>query len=148
MSTALRKRVASAFILFVAVWPLVHYGLCRTFDINPWKFNGFAMYTVPVRQIELVYVGIGNGREERIEPFEHPALAKEAKRFQQGVWTLGRLYPPHLLANMIFDEFPQYDEVLVVTGVYRINRETKLMDLDQRHYRYTRPGRDAAHPEE
>lgn len=139
MRTGLRKRLASVLILFVVVWPLVHFALCKTFDINPWKFYGFAMYTVPMRQIELSYVGFTNGEPERINPYRNENVKDEANRFYRNVWILGKLYPPHLLADQLLDEFPQYEEILVVEGVYRINRETKLMDLYQRQYRYSRP---------
>ena len=42
-----KRRFAGVALLAFAVWPLVQYSLTQRYRLDPWKFMGWAMYTVP-----------------------------------------------------------------------------------------------------
>ena len=41
-----KRRLATALLIVFRTWPLVHYQLVRVYRLDPWKFGGWAMYTV------------------------------------------------------------------------------------------------------
>src|SRR5688500_10655944 len=43
----LRIRIARLLTAVVILWPLAHVPLVRAFELSPWSFGGFAMYTTP-----------------------------------------------------------------------------------------------------
>jgi hypothetical protein len=50
LSQKQRERVMIARIALVSalgIWPPVHIALVQVFDVNPWKFGGWAMYASP-----------------------------------------------------------------------------------------------------
>lgn len=43
-----KRRLAAAVLAVFTAWPFVHIGLVHAYDLNPWKFGGWAMYTTAV----------------------------------------------------------------------------------------------------
>lgn len=46
MPTASKRRVLTAFVTVLMIWPAFHFALARTLKIHPWGLAGWAMYAV------------------------------------------------------------------------------------------------------
>ncbi len=46
MLTDKKKRTLAGFLTALILWPALHFWLAKTVDINPWRFAGWAMYSV------------------------------------------------------------------------------------------------------
>lgn len=46
----MKRRLARALVVFVALWPAVTLVLQFTFHVDPWKLMSFGMYSVPPRR--------------------------------------------------------------------------------------------------
>lgn len=69
----MRRRLARAVVVFVAVWPLVTLVLQFGFHVDPWKLMSFGMYSVPPRRTATL--GALGG-----EPAEWPELDPKTAR--------------------------------------------------------------------
>lgn len=64
-----KRRIVFVLLLAFALWPLVHHALVRSLDLNPWKYGGWAMYTVPVISPEIALFVVREGaRDAAFEP--------------------------------------------------------------------------------
>lgn len=77
----MKRRLARALVVFVAVWPAVTLVLQRTCAVDPWKLMSFGMYSVPPRRasdrasVRAVTLGTLSG-----ETAEWPQLDAETAR--------------------------------------------------------------------
>ena len=113
MSGRKRSAVHAGLILF-ALWPAVHIGLVRVWEVNPWKLAGWGMYAAPQIPAELRVscftpdaVGVYPLRSlpAELEVLEHAFL-----RSRLG---LGQLVQPTALARALLAHYPAIDGVSI-----------------------------------
>jgi hypothetical protein len=63
MSFATKRILACILLVAVCIWPMAHYGLVRALDLNPWKWFGWAMYTVPPMRVRARAISVEDGRQ-------------------------------------------------------------------------------------
>lgn len=140
MSGGIKRRAILALLLVVALWPLLHRVLVARYDLNPWKFFGFAMYCVPTLEPQLrLHVDYG-GRVEVLD-VSQPDFARvraeiEVYQHDRGVW--GDLATPDRVAAAVFEVLtrPESVEVEVIDPYF--DRETARIAAKRPRYRYPR----------
>ena len=93
------------------VWPLLHFGLVRAYDMNPWKLGGLAMYTAPPESYGVDIYGYATGDRVNVSLSRTDnALFGE---FVHRSRVLGRLVSPRQLAEQLLSGNSELDAVVV-----------------------------------
>ncbi len=115
-----RRRVASALLAFVALWPFVTLWLQARWDVDPWKLMSFGMYAAPGRRPADVRLAMTVQRGEAWEPVAEAEVPAEAAAFLEWRRTLGRLASPAALGRAL----------LARAGATRARIEVRELRLD------------------
>lgn len=138
MSIERKKRVVVVLLLVLACWPLVHRALVARYDLNPWKFFGFAMYCVPTLQPQVrLHVDYGGRLETLDDSAPHFAqLRSEVLRFkhQRGIW--GDLATPERVAEALFEVLTQAKAVEVEVIDPHLDSKSATIAATRPRYRY------------
>jgi len=142
LSTAARVRVAASVVLVTMLWPFGHYFLSVRYDVNPWKLWGMAMYcTTHETTLHFTY----RGDDGEIRPLAldslGPELRARALQHYRRRATLGRLYPLDGLAREILAARPDVDELIMKSGVKRLDAASGRFARSERMHRYARENR-------
>lgn len=125
MSAGSRPVVMRVLALCVVLWPLAHAALVARFEIDPWEFFGWAMYSQPAARVQ-VRVEVGRGGE--LEPLRAMgALRKEIERYARRRTALGRLASPRTLADTVFAADPSIETVEIVHRRIRLDQESAML---------------------
>ena len=74
-----KRRLAAAILAAFTAWPIVHFALVRAYDLDPWKFGGWAMYTVTGFLPKIDVFALGEEGREQLGLGSHRFLrAREA----------------------------------------------------------------------
>ncbi len=133
---------ARAWLMALAaltVWPVLHFSLVERFELNPWKFFGFAMYCRPTLPVRTTIEVIEDGRSVAVRIDQMPGPVRGALRdFSRNRSVLGTFREPEPVADWIFRIRPQADEVRIEVRHARIDPETGLIVEDRYPYAYRR----------
>ncbi len=130
-----KKRIVFAALMLVVVWPLVHHGLVRRYEINPWKFFGWSMYCIQPGRLELLFFPVADGGESPKWYAGQPAELTDAigeYLNRRRVW--GLLLPPDEVASAVFDHAPRLNKVRL--EVSETVMDTRTSRLGQRTHQY------------
>jgi hypothetical protein len=133
MSTETKRRVVFSVLCVFALWPLAHRGLVARYDLDPWRFFGWAMYCQPKLPLR---VGIDAWRAGvRLSVPETAALANERRRYlaRRAVW--GSLLPPDDLAQEVLDQAAA-DDVRIEVRRLVLDPATSRIVTREQVYRY------------
>lgn len=141
--TAVKRRVVEAIVVWVAVWPAVHFGLSEAYGINPWKLFGFAMYSVPGPRGGVRLVGLlPDGRAVRLDRQQLSDDERALLDRYHSYWSeLGELASPSRLVDGVLARRPELESLVVDTIRYRIDRGTARVAVDEHRVRHHRDGR-------
>lgn len=111
-----RKKLAvGALLLALFTWPLVHAGLVYFFDMNPWKFFGWAMYCVPPPGVRIELYEV---RGDQLRPLPAAARTHDELEAQREYLKLrvdtGSIHPPDLIARHTFAAYPPVERLRIV----------------------------------
>ncbi len=113
-STRFRTGLLAAIVVFVALWPLAHRLLVARYQINPWKFGGFAMYVTYVSSIPGLFQVTSAG----FRPVDPAGLSPEARdafeRFRMRRSAFGRLVDPDEALRVVHADHPELEHAMVV----------------------------------
>jgi hypothetical protein len=134
-----KRALAIAVLVFVAVWPFVHRVLVAKYDINPWKLGGFAMYTTPTPPIQVVlFHKVGAS----LAPIDERELPRPVRRQADAFRTLrharGRLRRPDALGAAVLEARPDLDWVVIAVQRMRLDRKTARMTSTREQFVYER----------
>ena len=138
MSTS--KRIAVyAFLVAFTLWPLVHIGLVKRYDVNPWKLAGWGMYSAPqlpsyMRIVCLTPDEVGRYELSSVRPALEPAF----ERFLLMRRDLGRLVEPDAFARALLDHYSAIDGVEIVVVEPFLDRRTGMIEERSETYEYRR----------
>ena len=117
------------------IWPLFHIYLVRRFDMNPWKFAGWGMYSAPQLASQVrVFVWIGGTRRE-LKPasLELNRAIQDFRRLRRG---LRKLIRPGALARSIREFHPEVERLQIVVFQRVLNRKTGMIEEERDEYHY------------
>ena len=128
-----------ALLTVFTVWPLVHIGLVKRYDVNPWKLAGWGMYSAPqlpawVQLFGLTSDSVGIYELQTVQPALQPAVDRFLRR-RRG---LGQLAEPDALARAMLEYYPAVDGVRIVVVQPFLDRETGMIDERMATYEYRR----------
>jgi hypothetical protein len=130
MRLALKRRILLAILATLAVWPLVHMWFVKRYDLDPWRFFGFAMYAVPATYQWVHEIELRDGREVNLHPSK---LEPEPMRLHVSLMrqraVLGDLIEPHKLAEALFAARPELSGVKVLMHRLAVSRETSRIEV-------------------
>ena len=138
MTSRLRIRLATALVALILVWPPVQHGLSRTFELDPWSFFGFAMYSVPNFETT---VRAGALRGEGAEPDWNGipvASYRHLRDYALRRTRWGALLPPDRLAAELLERHDDLDGVVIRIRRYEIDSETERIVARERDHSYRR----------
>ena len=137
MSFATRKKVLVVLILFLAVWPLVHYALVRSYQISPWKFFGWAMYCRPENRISVFLAErTPTGLRALSRGVYTPPVMAEVRLFQRERQYYGFLASPERVAAALRKDSPGLHGLSVVVENLQLDPKTTRFRSDRVEYRY------------
>ncbi len=134
LSFTAKRRFVLALLLFVAAWPQAHRFLVASFEIDPWRLCGWAMYCTPKPRVEVALVPERGGRPIELElPLP---LREEANRFAERRAVLGRLVNPAALARGALERLDA-DSIVVTIQRDRLDPTTNRIAGTRRYFRYS-----------
>lgn len=132
MNSTRKARIVGVLITAIAVWPLVHHGLVRLYDVNPWKLFGFAMYAVPHQTTILkIESNAGSGWT----PFDsnNPQIQNTLRTYADRHSALGRLASPRKTAEFILHREPHLQAIRFSFEKRGISRTSARYEILAQH---------------
>ena len=128
-----RKRtIVHGWLIGFAVWPAVHIGLVKRWDVNPWKLMGWGMYAAPQMPAELRISGVRpDGSTVSLTDVDSYAFL----RARLGLGTLAR---PERLARAILDRDAALDGVTIEVDQPKVSRRSGIIEVRTTRYTYRR----------
>jgi hypothetical protein len=134
-----KKYLILLVLLAYVIWPMVHAAGVYLYDMNPWKFFGFAMYCVPPPGLTVLLTDVSTAKRVTLAPpevFERDSDRRN--RFLAQRLHTGSLLAPDVLADQVFAEYPGVMnlEIVMVHRVFDLNE--RKMVTRRYGYRYAR----------
>ena len=124
---SLKHKAYAAVVGLAALlaWPPLHFGLVERYELNPWKFFGFAMYCLPTLPVQLDIEMVEQGRVVRLPVRELPApLRALCRRFQIDRSVLGTFREARPIALWILRSRPKVEAVRIDVRHARLDPAT------------------------
>lgn len=135
----MKRFIVSAVLAFTAFWPLAHYGLVRTLELNNWKLGGWAMYATPQSRVLTALFTEVEGGYAQIRTETLPAdVQREQRRFERWRQCLGIITRPDDLGQAALAARPDVENVVVLVQRMYLDPGTALMESTRAEYRYRR----------
>jgi hypothetical protein len=139
--TRWKARLVLAGLIVLLSWPFAHYRLVQEYELDPWRFFGFAMYCRPTLPVEVTLEVQAGADRLRLEEEDLPLDGRRVTAgFRRARTLLGRLHPPGSVAAWAFRTYPTAREVAVEVRRAVIDPATGRVAVEARPYRYRRPG--------
>jgi len=143
----MKRIVMGLWLVAFAVWPLVHYELATTYELDPSKFGGWATFTAQVLAPNVVLFRIelhgartlNDIQAAKISPGEwSDDLRRLHKVYVSERATFGRLTPPpERLGRKLLEEHNETGMVLVAVQTRELNRGSGRIEADIEKYAYS-----------
>jgi len=115
----MKRRIIIVFLVAFTLWPLAHRVMVATFNVNPWKFYGWAMFCVPNPKTKVGVFAFKGQDKLPLSPTESDRADKAAYNFRRGI--LGSLTSPDDFASALLQRHPEVDGVGVVVVQYHVD---------------------------
>lgn len=143
MSLAIKRRVALAILAFSTIWPAAHYFVVERFNLNPWNWFGWAMYTQPSERI-LAYPFSPDGKPissqlSSLTKYQQDSIMAAYRPWSLNHLELGDFDDPDEFAYAILDAFKTWDSVRIEVVRYGLERESaSIQKRSTKSYEYSR----------
>ncbi len=125
LNLAGKARAALFGLVALLAWPPLHYGLVERYELNPWKFFGFAMYCRPTLPVQLDIEIVERGRVAQLPVRDLPLPLRAAcRRFAIDRSVLGTFREARPLALLLLRACPWADAVRIDVRHPRIDPTT------------------------
>lgn len=139
LSPAAKSRTALLALAALVIWPVLHFTMVQKYELNPWKFFGFAMYCSPTLPVRANIEVIEDGKSMSIDPNQLSRAGRGAmRRFVVSRGVLGTFEDPDPVAAWVFHLRPQAEEVRIEVLHAHIDRGTGRIVEDRYPYEYRR----------
>lgn len=138
----MKRRLVGGFLVLFALWPLVQHVLVRTWDVDPWRLFGWAMYCVPgpmktVRVVQISRDGRFAVRDTRGYDAELQSLVDRYRIRRQ---SIGRLASGDALARFVLERYPDWEGVALPVLTLSLDPETALSRFEVEQATWWRDG--------
>jgi len=134
-----KRTTVYAILVAFTLWPLVHIGLVRRYDVNPWKLAGWGMYSAPQLPVWLQLYAL---TPDSVGVYElqtvQPALQPAVDRFLRLRRGLRQIAVPDALARTMLDHYPAIDGVRIVVVQPFLDRHNGMIEERTTTYEYRR----------
>lgn len=128
-----KARIAVFGLAALLAWPPLHFRLVERYELNPWKFFGFAMYCCPTLPVQLDVEIVERGSVVRLPMGALPMPLRAAwRRFALDRSVLGTFRDARPLALRILRARPMAEAVRIDIRHAHIDRATGR--IVERHY--------------
>lgn len=131
------KRRGIVIVLCVlALWPAGHRLLAARYDVNPWKFFGWAMYCRPPGKITMeIRAPGGPASGLLLVPPDWEHLSGRFLRWRKHAGSLAR---PDRLGRILLEENPGLQEIEIDVRHTRLRSKSARVASQAFEYRYRR----------
>ena len=139
MTFTAKQRLVVAALAVLAVWPLAHRALVVRYDLDPWRFFGWAMYCTPKLPTDIYLFAVENGVRVPVDPQSlTPAQRRSVYALlrRRSVW--GSLASPEHVGSTILAAKPEADAVEVVVSKWYLDPATAQIATRDERYRFQR----------
>lgn len=139
MTLAAKQRLVVSVLAVLAVWPLAHRVLVWRYDLDPWRFFGWAMYCTPKLPAEVHLFAIEDGARVPVELgslTRAQRRAVHALRRRRSLW--GTLASPARAGAALLAARPGASAVEVEVKKWFLDPATATIDTHVEAYRFQR----------
>jgi hypothetical protein len=137
----MKVNVLSAAIAVVLIWPLIHAVMVRMFDVNSWKFGGWAMYSRLGPHVEVSIYRGAVSQADKLDLATMPAAVQSAAReYRDSTSQYGTLVRPDALSTAALNAVPAR-AVVVQRDSFFLDAETDRLAIRRTLFTYPRGGR-------
>jgi hypothetical protein len=141
LTLAAKQRLVVAVLAVLAAWPLAHRALVQRYDLDPWRFFGWAMYCTPKLPADVYLFAIENGARipvsfDELTPAQRRSVY--ALRARRVLW--GTFASPSRAGAAVLAARPKADVAEVVVSKWYLDPTTATIATHDERYRFTRPG--------
>lgn len=149
LSTRIKQRGVLALLVALSLWPMAHHVMVRTFEMDPWRLLGFAMYAAPkptlkVRVVDLAWAPETPQAERELPAAVVHAFDEELEALRAGRQTLGRLDPWRARMASMFDVLPLEVGKISILLSRRVLADDAMLVHRPIHLECLRPQEDEA----
>ncbi len=137
MTLATKRRLVAGGLIVLALWPLAHRVLVARFELDPWRFFGWAMYCTPKLPVRVHLFAVTDGQRERIE------IRTLKRRVRRAVYALprrravfGRLASPAPVGRLLLAARPRAEAVEIEIERWTLDPATASIVDRRTVYRY------------
>lgn len=133
-----RRRLVGALLAVFAVWPLVHYELVARYELDPWKFAGWAMYLRPtfLPRVEVFELREGTRVKTPLIGRRLEAAGREAERMRREALYWGALADPEPLALLARRGLATREPIEIVITRFSLDPASARVTASRRSYLY------------
>lgn len=137
--TGWKRSVVHGLLVALTAWPVVHIGLVKARDLNPWKLAGWGMYAAPqlpayARVFCLTSDDIGVYELSTVPPEVTPSLDAFLGRRR----ALRKLIRPDALAESLLGAYSAIDGVRIEVVQPVLDAKTGVIEERAVTYEYAR----------
>lgn len=139
MTLAAKQRLVVAVLAVLAAWPLAHRLLVSHYDLDPWRFFGWAMYCTPKLPAEVHLFAYENGERVSVplSTLSRPQRrAIYGLRRRRALW--GTLASPDRAGAVLLAARPQAEAVEVVVEKWYLDPNTASIATHVEPHRFER----------
>ena len=139
MRLATKERVVHWSVAVFLVWPLVHFCLVQSHDINPWKLGGWAMYVQPRLDTFVQIRELRGERQVALPQGELPTPIVAALGEYQRRWNeLGSLVDPDRVARLMLATRSDAEGVVIATRKWAFDADSASFAMEEVQHLYRR----------
>jgi hypothetical protein len=132
----MKKQIIAAVVLVLAIWPAGHLFLASRYQIDPWEFLGWGMYSLPSRQVHVRIEQLIDGRPVIVRPSD--ATLARLGEFSKARTRFGRFASIDALGAEILALEPQMRGVVVVVRRWELDPRTAHFDFQEERHAFER----------
>jgi len=139
LTLAAKQRLVVSVLAVLALWPLSHRLLVWRYDLDPWRFFGWAMYCTPKLPAEVSLFALESGARVSVELgslTRDQRRAIHALRRRRSLW--GTLASPARAGAALLDARPEAEAVEVEVEKWYLDPATGSIDTHVETYRFAR----------
>ena len=133
-------RIVFTFLVVFALWPWVHFGLTQHYELDPWKYGGWAMYVIP-KLDPSVEIASEEATKWAIlsKATASPQLRRETRRFISSRRVWGRLASSDALVAQVFRDKPEASAVEIRVRTFALDEGFVVFDEERASFNRPSP---------